>query len=524
MYIRSFLYLFFLTTVVTVQAQTLDEGIKYLDEEQFPKAKKTFLDILKSTPANAQACYYLGELYYVMEDEDSANYYYNKGITADAQYPMNYVGLGKITLEKDYLEGRKNFDKALQLSKSRETQALVAIASYFTDSDKQDLTQAKIFLDKALKSNPQNPQVFLAFGDYYWALNDGSKALAEYDKAKAINAKLPEAYLKIGKLYSRARNYDLGLDFYKKGLAIDSSYGPFYREMGELYYKAKKYDKAINNYKKYVEKTGENAETLYRYGSFLFMSNDYKGSVQVLNKVISFPDFSNVAYRLLGYSYYEIGDYTQGLRSMDELFVKLDSKKIIASDYSYYGRLLAKTGKDSLALLNLNKAVSLDTSNTALYGDIGNIYYTQKKFGEASMAYSKKVQAKGATLQDYLNLGKSYYFNKDYTKADSVFAKFIELKPAMTQGYLWRARTATMIDPESTQGLAEPFYEKYVELAGSDVEKNRADLVIAYSYLGYYYLQINKDNLKSIAAWKKVKEFDPGNKKADDALKILDKK
>jgi len=523
MYIRSFLYLVFSLITFSSYAQTLEEGIKYLDEEQFPKAKKVFLEIIKSNPANSQAYYYFGELCYATEDEDSAKYYYTKGIGVDAQYPMNYIGLGKVILEKDYLEGRKNFDKALQLSKNKETQALVAIASFFIDSDKQDLTQAKLFIDKALKANEKDPLVYLVLGDYYWAQNDGSKALLEYEKAKTIDANLPECYLKIGKLYSRARNYDLGLEYYRKGIAVDSSYGPFYREIGELYYKAKKYDKAIASYKKYVEKTGDNAETLYRYGSFLFMSNDYKNSIEVLNKVISFPDYSHVAYRLLGYSYYETGDYIKGLQNMELLFAKLDDKKIIPSDYSYYGRLLAKTGKDSVALINLNKAVSLDTSNVGLYAEIATIYYNGKKYAEAATAYSKRVKAKGATLQDYLNWGKSYYFNKDYKLADSVFAQFIALKPALTQGYLWRARVAIILDPESTQGLAQPYYEKYVELAGVDSEKNKKDLIDAYSYLGYRYL-LEKDKPKAVAFYTKLKELDPGNKKADDALKILDKK
>jgi len=523
MYIRSFLYLVFFLVTTLSTAQTLEDGIKYLDEEQYPKAKNTFLGLLKLNSANSQAYYYFGELYYASEDEDSAKYYYTKGISADAQYPMNYVGLGKIILEKDYLEGRKNFDKALQLSKNKETQALVAIASFFIDSDKQDLTQAKLFLEKALKANEKDPQVYLAFGDYYWAQNDGSKALVEYEKAKTINANLPEVYLKIGKLYSRARNYDLGLEYYKKGIVVDSSYGPFYREIGELYYKAKKYDKAIASYKKYVEKTGDNPETLYRYGSFLFLSNDYKGSIEVLNKVISAPDFSYVAYRLLGYSYYETGNYSKGLENMEQLFAKLDNKKIIPSDYSYYGRLFAKVGNDSLALINLNKAVSLDSSNVGLYAEIGSIYYAHKKYPEAALAYSKRMKAKGATLQDYLNLGKCYYFNKDYKLADSVFAQFVTLKPTLPQGYLWRARIAYTLDPESTEGLAKPFYEKYVELAGADIEKNKKDLIDAYSYLGYRYL-LEKDKPKATAAYSKVKELDPGNKKADDALKILDKK
>jgi hypothetical protein len=112
------------------------------------------------------------------------------------------------------------------------------------------------------------------------------------------------------------------------------------------------------------------------------------------------------------------------------------------------------------------------------------------------------------------------YFNKEYPKADSVFTILTEVKPTYAPGYLWRGRVNANIDPESVNGLAKPYYEKFIELCKGDTEKNKKDLIEAYSYLGYFYL-LKKSNPEAKSAWQMVKSLDPANKKAMDALKVL---
>ena len=94
---------------------------------------------------------------------------------------------------------------------------------------------------------------------------------------------------------------------------------------------------------------------------------------------------------------------------------------------------------------------------------------------------------------------------------------------------------------ESSKGKKTPFLagslnevrEKARQLAGKNYkhvvrvpegtpmyDKYKKELTEAYSYIGYYTF-LKKDNVKSKEAWKKVRELDPANKKADDALKIL---
>jgi tetratricopeptide (TPR) repeat protein len=510
---------FILFLSVSASAQSIQDGIKDMESERYEKAQKIFHHLLIKERGNSLSYYYLGELFLKVNKPDSARVYYTKGIKMNPNGSLNYVGLGKLIIEEDYIEGRKRFDKAISLS-PQDPQVYAAIADFFINSTARDLDQAVVFIDKGLKQVPGNAKLYLLYGDVAWSQNDGSKAIINYEKAMELDNKIPELYLKTGKLYCRAKNYDLGLNYYKKGLAVDSNYAPLYREISELYYKAKQYDKGIASYKKYLDKTDKNDDNNFRFASFLFLNKDYDYTINILSKIIEKGNANPIAFRLMAYSCYEKQTYSKGLENFDQFWKKIEQNKIIPSDYEYYGKLLARTGKDSLAILNLLKAVSMDTTKTDLYTELGNIYFNKKNYKEACHQYEQKCKRKDVISQDYLNYGRALFFNKDYPRSDSVFARLTEVNPTYAYGYLWRARVNSILDPESDKGLAKPFYEKFIEYSKAEKEKNKKDLVEAYSYLGYYYL-LKKSNSEAKNAWQMVKSLDPSNKKALDALKAL---
>ena len=83
-----------------------------------------------------------------------------------------------------------------------------------------------------------------------------------------------------------------------------------------------------------------------------------------------------------------------------------------------------------------------------------------------------------------------------------------------------RARMNSQLDPESTQGLAKPYYEEYIQLAQTEHPDNPKLLIEPYSYLGYYYI-VKEDNAQAKAYFEKVKEIDPTNATANQALGVL---
>lgn len=505
---------------VNIYAQTMQEAIKFTENEQFETATKAFQSLLKGQPANGELYYYIGENYFKNEDADSAQFFYQKGIEVAPSVPLNYIGKGKILqFEGKTNDAKVQFDKALSMGANKNTTVLLKVSEALIKAPQKDLDQAAKLLETAAKLDPKNPEVYILTGDMFLEKADGNNAIANYKKAQDLDKTSVKAILRVGQLYGRAKNYTLALDKYQDAAKVDSTFAPAYREQGELYYMAKQYEKAKTKYKKYLDLAGNNFSAKQRYASFLFLNKEYKESITLFNELQKQDTSKNFVNRLLAYSMYETGDYTNGMLYINRFFNRVPNEKtkIIASDYEYRGKLFSKTGKDSLAILDLEKAISMDTSKVDLYSDMGSIYLKMKKYDSSVKSYEKKLSAsKKLNANDYFSMGRAYYFNKDFINADTCFGTVIKLQNTLPIGYFWRAKSSIQLDPDSKLGLAKPYYEKYVELT-TDTKKFMKELTESYEYLGYYYM-LQKDNTKAKELWLKLKEIDPNNIKAQKAL------
>ncbi|MFM7023630.1 MAG: tetratricopeptide repeat protein [Flavobacteriales bacterium] len=511
---------FSVLSVSATFAQTLKEVIKFTDNEQFESAQAAFGKLIKAEPANSNNYFYLGENFFGMEILDSAKMTYQKGIEIDPENALNYVGLGKVQWYQEDAAAKENFAKAIALSKSKNATVLYKIAEVYIKAPKQNLPEAFILLNNAAKLEPKNPEIYILMGDAFLEQENGSQAIVYYEKATTLDPNSTKALLRTGKLYGRAQNFQLAFEYYEKANAIDSSFAPAYREKAEFYYKDKKLDKAIAQYQKYLQ-LNDNLSARVRYASFLFLSKQYPRAISEIQEIQK-RDTSRVAlYRLLAYSYYETGDYAAGMANMDKFFQKADNDKVkvAVTDYKYQGRLLSKTNQDSLAIISLNKAVAMDSTDAELYMELGTLYYRNKQYPQAISALEKRiVLQKGASPNDFNALGRAYFYNKDYAKSDSIFAKIVAAKPDLPLGYLWRARSMANLDPDSKLGLAKPHYEAFIQKAEVDVQKNKKDLVDAYSYIAYYsYMHNDLPNARLY--YKKVLELDPENANAKTFMK-----
>jgi tetratricopeptide (TPR) repeat protein len=506
---------------INTHAETLKQAIDLTSSEQYEEANKVFKQLITASPKNGELYYFCGENFFAQGLEDSATAYFTKGVEIEPAQPLNYVGLGKVDWYAGKTSAAKtNFDKALAMNaNTKNVKVQKEIAKCYINANTKDLTSASTLLDNASKLDPKNTETPLLYGDLFLEMGDGSKAIEQYKKAQSIDPKSCLATLRIGQLYGRSKNYPLAIEFYNNALSIDSSFAPSYRELAEIYYKAGQIERAKARYKKFLELSSNNLEARRRYASFLYLNKNYDEAINQLIQVRNADTSYNVVNRLLAFSYFESGKFAEAYTYSNLFFNRQgnEKNKLLADDYLYQGKILSKLGKDSLAVISLAKAIEVDTSKTELYTDLAAAYTKMKKFPEAIRYYELKQNTKkGLSSSDYYALGKCYYFTKNYEKADTSFGTFITLNSKVPNGFLWRAKTKTNFDPDSKQGLAKPYYEKYIERV-TDKEKEKRDLIEAYSYLGYYYF-LQKDNENAKVNWLKVKEIDPTNEKANKAL------
>jgi len=105
----------FFTVSAMVQAQDLEQAKKAIDAEQYDKAKSILKAILKTKPADGRAAFLLGNVYLKQSVEDSAQFTYNKGLSAAEGGKFNQIGLGQLDLQSGNATAAKSkFDLAVQ--------------------------------------------------------------------------------------------------------------------------------------------------------------------------------------------------------------------------------------------------------------------------------------------------------------------------------------------------------------------------------------------------------------------------
>ena len=176
--------------------------------------------------------------------------------------------------------------------------------------------------------------------------------------------------------------------------------------------------------------------------------------------------------RLLMYDQYELGNYNAGLAGAIAFFSDTDSAEWVYLDHVYYGRLLKQNQQYNDALAQFEKALALDKAQTRIYQDISSVYEAKRDYPQAIDAFRTYMEAE----QDAADMGKiflygrlNYYAATDsvwkdsqavfLSEADIAFARVMEYAPENYLGFFWRARTNSLKDPETTEGLAKPYYE-----------------------------------------------------------------
>lgn len=540
-----------------VFAQNLADAKKAIDAEQYQKAKTILKGLTASQPDKAENFFYLGNVYLANEYADSAKMMYNKGIAADDEEALNYVGLGTVEL----LDGNKsgasaNFTKAADMVRRKEYLPLLYIGKAYTmditpnGEPNPDFNQAITWLDKAKEVNAKDADIFLALGDAYRGLGKNSEAFSAYRTATELNKDLLRASLELGVIRKRARAFPEADAEFKKVLAADPNYGPAYRELAETYIawgtddvknREAKYKQALEYYKKYMDLTDRSLESRMRYADILVYTKDSKALEQEAQAMAKMDKANPRIHRYLGYAAYENGNYPASLQAMKDFFAKVDKKRLINSDYLYLGQAQVKAGEFDKGVATLKEAVELDSTLAEGIGELAKELYSAREYGKAAKLYEIAVadpEANKNALYDNFFYGMSQYFdyatqvkeNPDYTKeglvkADSAFSYINQKSPSTPDAWLFRARTNRLLDDaENTGGKMVPYYEKFIEVIGMKPEaltdaRHKKNLIEAYNNLGAYYLKT--DQTKAKEYFNKTLALDPADPYATQVVKQI---
>ena len=515
-------------------AQTAQEGIHLLDRHQPSRAKQVFEGLVAAAPTG-ENYFYLGYYYLNQRDWANAKASFEKGKAADPKNYLNPGGFASILVGQNNVSAAKvEFDRILAYTKLKNIDVMSRIAEAYAmyyvlgkeDSFNAnnndpgeairliDAIQDRMMKDKKMPSSEH----YIVKGDAYLIKNDGGNAVTAYEAALSQDPRNVKAKVRIGTVYLRGKNYKETQARYKEAIDLDSNYAPGHRRYGEYLIVGGQYKNASRYFRKYLEKAEATPEVTLETAKLLFLSKDYEGAMKFTDEADKKGVRDNDIFRMRGYSNVEMGNFQQGIDNLDGM-VKRGVKPYFMDDL-YFGKGYQGLGKDSMAIVYMEKAAPLDTNNN-VYSLIHDIRYKQKRYSDAAEAGKKAIQWKEKKSQtvgsgDYFKVAMDLYLtaafiNKVDTigrpamamRADSMFAKAIAVNEKWPPFYINRARANNLIDYNGTKWLGAPFYDKFISMVdqlraekSTQYREDKNQLFEAYKFLGGYHLSVTKDEAK----------------------------
>ncbi len=507
----------------TAFSQTIQDAKKAIEAEYYYKAKMVLVKLNHTMPT-VESNYYLGNVYLLIGETDSAKYYYQAATKfEDTKNPLIYIAKGKLNLlNKNEAEAKSNFDYAIKVSKSKNAEVFYQIGdAYYKINNTEAIKNYEIAYstDFSLIIN------LLAYGDAYLDMKDPGNALTKYQLAISTNPNIAISHLREARVYILWGKHKEAIASLEKTVALDPNIAIAWKELGEEYYRDGQWDKVRACYDKYLELNSEDKESRIVPCVSAYQIGDYEYAIECSNMIIANEPNNFIAYRIIAFSYknwidtlrkadpkVDVTDKIQAGYAAITSFWNIAEKKLIPLDYQFSAKLAGEAKDTAKAIFYYSMAIENDTSNADMLSDYAKYLYSSKKYNEAILAYTEKIKRFGGGPLDYFYMGRSYYQVNLFSEADSAFAKFVETQPNSADGYLWRAKSTSRIDTLANdfKGLAFIHYEKYIPIAEMDTLRNKRNLVTAYYYMVVYY-DSKTETEKVCEYYGKLKNLDPSS-------------
>ncbi len=500
---------------------------------------KVILDNTLNNPQTDKAVsyFYLGNIDFDAKDYASAKANFEKGMEANPQYPLNYIGLGQMALfSGDKSQAEDYFKKAMNIDKKDYSiLASVARAYWNVDPVKYQKDIDKYIKDAFKKSKNSEPAVYVLQGDMV-AAEDPGEAAGKYEMAIAqaqekgiINR---EAYVKYANTYFRV-NPSYAIDKLKEFYDLEPNSALAQRELAEKYYDNSQMGSAWKMYEKYVKNPNHFRRDEQRYAGLLFSAGEYNQSIEWANKILSEDPTVYQMYRILLLNRHALKDWEGAVDAADKLF-NYPNAQLVMNDYELYGDALSQASRFDEAIATYEKAIELNPDKDELLPKLSGVYERAGQEAKAVEIYKQYLDKGNGSANDLFNMARRYYGlarTQPEQSAERIEAadnglKYIamSIEKVPTNGVLYYFQSQLQLvknDNLPNQEMAESL-EKMISIFDEDpsnLESKKSYYQPAYFLLGVYYM----DNDKAVAKdyFEKYLTLNPDDEKARQIVDSL---
>lgn len=404
-------------------AQGYKDGIEYFKVGKIDNAKELLDKNLNDpTTVKSEAYCYLGHIEAAKGNTAGAKEYYNKGVAADANNAFNYIALGALDLKAGNADAAEDQFKMAQKVDKKNAAVYAAIARAYYEAD--PVAYAKELgknIEKARKTDKQDPTVYILEGDMKAAEKDYGGAAGQYELAFTFDPKNEEAYVKYANTYFHV-NPQMATAKLEELLTKTPNSALAQRELAEKYYELDLGSQAAEQYGKYIQNPNHFKQDEIRYVQLLFFGGKYDQSFDLAKSIRAAMPAGDKDHfymcRMQLYNKVALEQWAEAEAFGAELFgLNIPGTEYTSKDFVDYATALKNVGKTAESVAEYEKAVAYNPNNIDLIRDLVDVYEQNENYAKAAEYYQKIVDSPECKAND-LYLMSTKYFNVAATTQD----------------------------------------------------------------------------------------------------------
>ena len=523
-------------------AQSVQDGINFVDSQKYAKAKQNFTDLINQNPKDANNFFYLGNIYLTQFDPNfkEAQDSFNKGLALDPKSYLNKIGLASVKLGKGDRSAIAEIQQIVKDSKEKDAEVLFRAGEALTLFEKNNSPDLAIsYLNKAIEKAQKNgvpAHYYYSLGDAYRLKKDPGNAMSAYDKAEVVAKNKASVYTRKGTLWIAAQQWQQAKQNIDKAIAVDPTYAPAYKALAGFNIKYQKNAEATQNLINYTKYADEDPYTQLEIAKLYFTNEDYANAKTTLNAVFDKVN-DPIKYKLRAYILYGEGDYIGAKQNMDLFISQADKSRVQPSDEGLQGLIaagMAKGEKDAAKKAQLDaiaqqkiaiakaakdETLKWDEELAKVKGGINSASVEQGPTSPAIEALKKKIVENPSDTDSLYKLATEYQNVQNWNGAILTWGKMISALPEWapayySQGYAYQQA--------KNNDMAKASYEKFISLVKpAEIEANKPSLGYAYFFVAFMEKDANPEKAKQDVA--KSLEYEPTYQDAINLQKALNK-
>ena len=523
-------------------AQSVQDGINFVDSQKYAKAKQNFTDLINQNPKDASNFFYLGNIYLTQFDPNftEAQDSFNKGLALDPKSYLNKIGLASVKLGKGDRSAIAEIQQIVKDSKEKDAEVLFRAGEALTLFEKNNSPDLAIsYLNKAIEKAQKNgvpAHYYYSLGDAYRLKKDPGNAMSAYDKAEVVAKNKASVYTRKGTLWIAAQQWQQAKQNIDKAIAVDPTYAPAYKALAGFNIKYQKNAEATQNLINYTKYADEDPYTQLEIAKLYFTNEDYANAKTTLNAVFDKVN-DPIKYKLRAYILYGEGDYIGAKQNMDLFISQAEKSRIQPSDEGLQGLIaagMAKGEKDAAKKAQLDaiaqqkiaiakaakdETLKWDEELAKIKGGINSASVEQGPTSPAIEALKKKIVENPSDTDSLYKLATEYQNVQNWNGAILTWGKMISALPEWapayySQGYAYQQA--------KNNDMAKASYEKFISLVKpAEIEANKPSLGYAYFFVAFMEKDTNPEKAKQDVA--KSLEYEPTYQDAINLQKALNK-